>query len=313
MKNFRIISTFLLAAGLMACSNQEVANPAPDKNQDTFSEDTPILLTSTVIPTRTSNTELQKTQLESGVQIGLFIMHEDKSLKYENEPLTADGKGYFSGSTLYFPDEGAVSIFAYAPYNESWIFGDNDFSVSTDQSTDQGYLDSDLLYGEPNGDNKYDKNTTTAISLAHAHKLAKITVKFNVLDESDLTGAEISILNTLPSVTINTKYGGISQAKGKMSEIKAHVSKTTKGEDASVIIIPQTLREGTPFIQVVSADGKKTLQAPLNTNVTFLEGKSYTYTVNLSTFTAEIALASSIDDWAGGDNLQGEAEEVDMP
>ena len=305
MKKIAIYSLTLVAAALSGCRNDGVKNPV----EETIEPDTPILLTSIVTPSRTPNTDLQKTQLEEGVQIGLFVVHEDNSFKYDNEPLTADGRGYFIGSTLYFPNEGSVSLYAYAPYNPDWVYGENDFSVNSDQTEDKGYLDSDLLYAQPIGDNRFDKNTTKAISLAHAHKLAKVTVKFNVLDESDLTGATISILNTLPTVSINTKDGSLGVAKGSPTAIKAHVSQKAGGEDASVVIVPQSLTGGTPFIRVEKSDGLKSVEASLNTGVTFAEGKSYTYTINLSAESASIELASSLDDWSMGGNLQGEADE----
>lgn len=306
MKHLKLFTASLIALSLCACKNETVSEPSVSGGTGSPNK---IILKSSVTESRTPNTDLQKNQIANGVKIGAFIVKEDGSCKYENEQLSADGNGKLTGNDMYFPIDGSVSIHTYAPYNGSWTYGENTFTISNDQSFDSGYLYSDLLYGEPQGSNSF-SNSTGAITVNHLHKLAKLTIDFNVVDDTDLTGATINVLNTLPSISLNATDGTLGTPSGTAAPIKAHVVNSTEGEAASVIIVPQTLTSQTPLVEIVTSEASKTLQAKLTDNVTFESGKAYTYTVKVSADVAEITLTTTVTDWETGDELTGEAAEV---
>ena len=308
MKYLKLFPLALLA--LSACVKETQEQPA-----------TPINFFSTVSQTKSANVNLQKVQIASGVQVGVFVKGADSYITGgDNACLTADGNGSFTGTTLYFPTDGsAVSVNAYAPYAEAFT-GKADqavpFSVSADQSTDTGYLSSDLLCGAPTGTNSFTKDSPN-VSIAFAHKLSKLSVKFT-LGETDvnLKGATINIVNTLPGTTLKVSDGTLGEATGEATPIKA----VTFASDAttfvaSAVMVPQTVAAGS-FIQVVLSD--KILNAQLNSDATFLSGKAYTYNVNISgegaETKAEIELASTVTDWDEvEDELTGEVTEEELP
>lgn len=298
-----------LTLSLGSCRNDNDVTPVSN-------DKVPIKLTGSILETRAA-TALQSTQIDTSVHTGLFVVGATSStttIHYENVELTSDINGKFSSSTsspLYYPIDGSdVSIYTYAPYNSAWTtFGVKTFTVNSDQSSDANYLASDLLYGAPSGSNQFSKSNTSAIEIIHTHKLAKVTLHFDVQDGTDLNGATINILNTLPSITLNTQSGKLGQeASGEATTIKAHVATTTDGEDASVILVPQTIAAQTPFIEIKTSDSK-TLQVKLgDSGATFETGQAYTYTVTIKENLVEMNLKSILNNWGDGGSYSGEAK-----
>ncbi len=309
MKKFSLFSIALASITLMGCSSGELDEQTASQNQ------TPITFVSQVA-TRSSNVNLQKVQLVTGVQAGVFVKGTDGYITGgNNAQLTADGNGGFTGTTLYYPSDGsAVSVYAYAPYNSSWNEMSDvaaDFTIAADQSTDDGYLASDLLCGAPVGTNSFTKESSV-VAVNFQHKLAKLSIKFNVGEDIDMKGATVSVVNTLPSTTLKVIDGTLGVAKGTATAIKA----VTFAADAttfqgSVVLVPQTVAAGN-FIQVNLASGTS-YYAKLTTDATFESGKAYVYNVNIGTAGASIVMSSTITDWDSNTTaLSGNAEEAQV-
>lgn len=310
MSKLSVYALVILAAGISACGKDDVQ---PITNSDSK---TPLVLTSSINQTRTINTGLQTTQLIKDVKIGVFVLNEDATILdgAENLPLTADGAGNFSGESIYFPNEGAVSVFTYAPYSPLWNFGVNTFTVSKDQSTEKGYLDSDLLYGIPQDENRFDKSYGKAIALLHNHLLSKVTLKFDVSEYVDFSNATLYITNVLPTTTVDVTNGSITDATGSPINIK--VAQRANHDDVvsgvSAVVVPQSLKSGTSFVQVVFED--RSINAKLNTDITFAGGKSYVYTVKIVGDAAEIETSNFVTEWTDTDVvIIDEFEEIDSP
>ena len=303
-----ITAMFAAASGFVSCTNEveDVQNAGGC---------TPITLVSNVSGSRGANADLQKTQIAKDVNIGVFVNGTAGLIENGgNNRLAADGAGGFTGgNTMYYPEDGsAVSVYAYAPYADGWsLDGTNEFTVASDQSTDRGYLASDLLYGTP------DSNPVTSsaepVSIRFGHKLSKLNINFDAGETGvDLKGATVSVLNTRPSTTLDLKDGALGTASGTAAEIKAAVFADDASTFlASAVIVPQTIAAG-QFVRIVTA-GNDTYNAELTSEVTFAERKVYTYTVKFSESggetTAELVLGSVVDDWEDGNqDLEGEAK-----
>ncbi|MBR1410094.1 MAG: fimbrillin family protein, partial [Prevotella sp.] len=303
-----------LAFGLAILTLGSCSKDEPEKQKDP-NEPVPITFTSTVAQTRSANVNLQKVQIAEGVKVGVFVQNEDGFIANGNNTvMTADGKGGFSGASLYFPTDGsAVSIYAYAPYSVAFsdmIDEDVAFSVAADQSTDAGYLASDLLRGLPTGENSFTKQKPT-VALNFSHKLTKISIKFKTGSKSaTLDGASVSIVNTKPTTTLRVSDGAIGEATGNPISIKAvSFSNDETNYLCSAVIVPQRVESGS-FVQVNLKDGKM-LNAQLNTTTTFESGKAYTYTINISgegdETIATIEQTTTVSDWdKETEDLEGE-------
>jgi hypothetical protein len=309
MNKISFFALGLASVALVSCSSDEPKNSG---------EATPITLRSNVEQTRSANVNLQKTQIANGVQVGVFARTAtDYIASGNNAKMTADGNGAFSGTTLYYPTDGsAVSVYAYAPYSTDFD-GKYDvavpFSVAADQSSDAGYLASDLLCGAPTGSNAFTKDTPT-VNLNFSHKLAKIIVNFDIEDGAgvDLKGATVNVVNTLPTTSLNVADGSISAASGSATTIKAVTFSNEATEfAASAVIVPQTVAAGS-FVQIILAD--KMLNAKLNSAVTFEAGKSYTYNVYVGSNRVEFETTTTVTDWITNDDvLSGDVSQEELP
>ena len=313
MKKSVILSIGLVALTLMGCSSDNAEQQTPGQSSD---DRTPMTLVS-YVSTRGINTELQRTQIAESQQVGVFAKTSEGLISSgDNAMMVADGQGNFVGNTIYFPHgNDPVSVYAYAPYSSAWndmIDIDNDFSVQADQSTDASYLQSDLLHGIPAGTNAFTEANPT-VALNFTHKLSKLTIKFKAIDDINLQGTTINIVNTLPTTTLNVESGELGEAKGTATNIKA----ATFAADAttfvaSAVIVPQTVAAGS-FIQVVLTDGRM-LNAQLNSPATFLSGKSYTYNVNVNHDGAVMELTTTVTDWDDNtEELTGDVDIEDAP
>ena len=307
-----LAATLAMTVGFTACSSDD------DLQRQDGGGRTPITLTSSVA-TRAVDQNLQSTQIESGVQVGVYVTSGGQLIENgDNNALTANGQGGFTGETMFFPEEGTVSVYAYAPYNSSWTGSqgtERTFTVPIDQSTDEGYLAADLMSGMPQGQNEFTADAPS-IPLTFTHKLTKLNINFNTGDTGlDLKGATVSVLGVLPSTTFTVSTGAIGNAQGAPTDIKAATfAADATTFTASAIFVPQAVAAGTAFVRVSLADGTA-FDADLADLTDFAGGTKYNYTMNFSGGGGEpiegsLVLQSTVTDWDdGGDLESGEIAE----
>lgn len=291
MKTDKLIlgmTALLASAAFTACSSDEAdfQQSAPRSNV--------INLTSSMAQTRAAS-ELQTTAVSTSVKVGAFGISGTTAITNgNNNEYTVESNGSLSANeAMAWPSEAnaKVSIYAYAPYQSGWSSYNsaNAFSVATDQSSDAGYLASDLLYAK--AENK--AQTTDAIALGFTHKLSRINVTVSKSSEAtvNLSNAAIYISNTKPGTTLNPSTGALGNASGTAADIKIATLPTDAGATVYGIVVPQQMTADTKFVKIVTAD--KTLVAKLSDAVTFESGKSYNYTATIGANTAvELTLGS---------------------
>ena len=295
-----------VALTLAACSNDdENLNGGPVELR---------LSSSLEVQTRAGN-DIQGAQFDADEDIDVFI-HEDvaageTATSQYDQPLlytTMDANGNMStNNRQYFPGSGkGVNIYAYYPSKAVSSIAEGameDFTIQSDQSTDENYKLSDLMRGAAN--NPVER-TRDAVPLTFSHLLTKVTVNLKQGNgQPDLEGAVVKLKGVLPTTTLTTSTGNISEAKGTATDIT--VMKASANDDwGSAVIIPQTLSG--EFFEVTLKDGG-VLRAKINfqETITFMSGKEYKYeiTVNLTTLAV---FSSAINDWTAETLGSGFAE-----
>lgn len=278
--------------------------------------------------TRSISTDLQGIQIAANNHVGFFInenVASDATTTYtQNLDYTANGSGGFSGTTVYFPQSGnGVNIYAYAPWKTGLALnGSYAFTVAADQSSNDNYIASDLLWGQPmkedpeNGGSYITANpvarTKENVPVSFSHLLSKIEVELiagNGLNADNFKGATLYILNTKPGTSLTLSSGvisGASDASGEgASAYNDGIIAAKYGTDqtptltAAAIVVPQTVTKGTKFMKLHLATGGDlyyTLpDGDSAQNLTLESGKIYKYkiTVNLTGLT----VTSSITAW----------------
>ena len=310
MKSTRIACVALFGAAMLLGFSSCTKDADMERESDgkmTFSSD--------LQSTKSTDVDLQSVQIASGVQAGVFVLAGEE-VCYENVALTADGNGAFaSSSDIYWP-EASASVYAYAPYDNEWsdaVASVKEFTVAPDQSTDEGYLASDLLIGAPL-ENPV-AQTAEEVSLVFAHKLSKVNVKVrNNNPGISLEGASLSVLNVLPTISVNVLTGELGAVSGQASQVLMATFASNDTESyASALVVPQTVAAG-DFLQITTSDAR-TLVAKLGADIELKSNKRYTYTLRISGTGAgdasvELVLGSSISDWEDDEEVGGDASEV---
>ena len=219
---FRLLMMMALM-GIAACTNE---------GEEQLLQGNEIKLVSEIIPlSRVAGQGLQSTQIAEGQPLGITIAGSQNGqanaewVAGKNGSLTPKGEKVLWGDT-------DITITAYHPYNAGWKDGVQSFTVKTDQSTEDGYLNSDLLWATATA-----SPTDLPVNLKFMHKLAKISVTLTSDDFDDLSGAEVSICGTGVSGDFNTATGeflGVNGAVLHRSNCTAniilpkHITRTEK-------------------------------------------------------------------------------------
>ena len=293
MKRSYLFALVAIITSFIACNDAE----------EVLSNDSEIKLTSEITPTsRVTSLEYQSTQLVQGQQVGVTIKNAKSTHNNIAWTAGADGTLTNTGETVYYGKQ-AADITAYHPYNAEWAGTSHAFSVNTDQSTNEGYLASDLLWATASA-----TKTESPVALTFTHKLAKINVTLQSTDITDLSDATISICGTNIATNFNPATGDLSAATtANVQDIKAGVT-TTGVLTASAIVVPQTVSSGTKLIKV--SHGSKTFYYTLTANKELKSGYSHNYTLTVKEKEIELKLKSeNIIDWNDEENINGDALE----
>ncbi len=268
----------------MAAAMMILAGCSNDENEITDNWNGEIRLSSGVTVQQTrANANVPDTQIAADEVVKVVVARQNgDSHEYAGYTLdfTADGNGGLSNPTpMYYPTSGmGVNIYAYHPNDAA-----ASFSVQENQSVDEDYYKSDLLYSEA----KDYARQKEAHSLTFVHKLCKVTYTLKSGTGSpDLTGATVKWLNVAKTIDFDAATGVVATATATVTIIPH----ATYG----AVIVPQTVTSGTKLLQVTLANGGVLYYTP-NADQSFEGGKKYNYeiTVNLSGLTVE----STITGW----------------
>ena len=261
-----------------------------------------IRLTSEIAPTRVVSPDYQSTRIVEGQQVGVTITGAKSGHRNVAWYVGEGGVLSNTGEPVYWA-KGDVTITAYHPYNQTWSGTSHGFTVSTDQSSEENYRNSDLLWATATS-----SVTDGAVPLVFSHMLAKINVTLRSEDIEDLSGATISICGTGTATTFNPEDGTLSGAASNVTDIKAAVT-TATAYTASAIVVPQTVASGTKFIKV-ELDGRN-FYYTLSASKELKAGYSHNYTLTVSEEKKCIYLGhENITDWKDDENSGYAQEEV---
>ncbi len=264
-----------------------------------------ILLTSSIGMTRTLNQNIQASQLANGNTVGVYVANEEAEVISDNTKITADGDGGFIYSRdLYWPVEGKANIYTYGPYQDSWngkLNEDVEFTVERDQSTDNGYLKSDLVFGLPVAGNPLEQ-TSASVPLAFTHKLAKLNITVVNETETSLADATVILKDMPVTVTMNTKTGELGKTSGSDTIRVATFAGSASSYKCSAIVVPQKLTYGSQQVKVRLKNGK-TMAATTRTDMELQSGKTYNFNITVTVGGADLNVTvSSITNWDSNTN-----------
>ena len=217
---------------------------------------------------------------------------------------TADGAGNLTNVQYWPADGNGLFIYGIYPANAATTYNATgvEFTVQSDQSSDDDYMASDLMTGAPAANPV--ARVSTPVPLTFTHLLTKVDINLTAgtgFTSADLATATVSILGLKPTTTFDVQSTTVGTPSGTATDIIAGTGVTT-----SAIIVPsQSVAAGTNFIKVSCAGGDYIYQ--MGTATTF--GASSVYTYNLTVNKTGITLSTaSITAWTTIGAVNGVAE-----
>ena len=292
MKTRNILTIALLPALTMllaACSNND--EQAADSR-------VPISLTAetlTVTETRTAaSTELNNNYIGSGQAVRVRVRNTNSTGEWADYTYTAGANGELTAPSTppYYPIDNSVHVdlVAYSP-----SFASSTFAIETDQTNNDNYMASDLLFASKTNVEK----STAAVPLQFEHKMAKIVVEVLAGSSSGVTTINnVTLHRVRPQVSFNTSTGEVSSAEGDLVSVKL-VKDGNEGTAYGAAAIPGQTISGNLL----------TIETNLGTATYSIDSKTFTagkeYRMHITVTRAQVNTTTAITGWeeTGGLNI----------
>ena len=262
--------------------------------------------------TRTTSTELQSTQFAQGEAIYVYFPSNvtvgtttsESSTTYQ----TTNASGATTPATQPYMNSNIQTADIHAYYPSSHRQDATTFSVQTDQTSDDNYKASDLMYATTSV-TKTAANTVTA-SLTFSHRMAKVIVEATADTDKGVSAVtRVRLIGGYRTATISTPLNCTMKTDGGFSDPLSTSSAVTLYDnatgEASVscagLIPPQTIAEGTAFLEVTvktAGDLTGTATYSLPAAKTFASGNAYTCTLSINL--SSIGTTTDITNWGNG-------------
>ena len=266
--------------GLASCSSSDDMHPEQTDGR------VPVELTNNIIG---AVTRAATTLNESALTTGDITVRTSEAYATAYT-YTAGAEGAMTSTApAYYPAGGAsIDIVAYSPANANDGTSET-FTVSADQSSDDAYIASDLLWAK--AENK--TSASGAVNIAFAHKMAKIIV--NVTAGNGISTIQsITLKNIKRQCTFDYASGAVSD----VAEVSGatDVAVTTGGTTASSMgaaCIPAQDLLG-DFIEITTDKGTATYRL---SSAKPVSAGNY-YTINLTLNLAAVGTINTIEAWS---------------
>lgn len=266
--------------GLASCSSSDNMHPEQTDGR------VPVELTNNIIG---AVTRAATTLNESALTTGDITVRTSEAYATAYT-YTAGAEGAMTSTApAYYPAGGAsIDIVAYSPANANDGTSET-FTVSADQSSDDAYIASDLLWAKAENKN----SASGAVNIAFAHKMAKIIV--NVTAGNGISTIQsITLKNIKRQCTFDYASGAVSD----VAEVSGatDVAVTTGGTTASSMgaaCIPAQDLIGN-FIEITTDKGTATYRL---SSAKPVSAGNY-YTINLTLNLAAVGTTNTIEAWS---------------
>ena len=265
-----ILAAMVTAITFTACSND-------DEQASTFNPDKGEITLQLVHPGM--QTRVTETAFEANDSIGVYVTSADAALQLggnevNNELFTYNGSSWSSKRKVYW-NKGSHNVFAYYPYTKRVNdVKDYSFSVQADQSTQQGYAQSDFLWASA----KDVVASASPVTMQFSHRLSNVVVRLEKGEnfEGNLpTNAEVYIYNTVAKGVIDLSTGDV--AKDNYAGTTSIRCLKRANDEFQAIVVPQNITSRRPLVEVVVDNVSYLMEG----KISYKPGYRHTITVSL--------------------------------
>lgn len=266
--------------GLASCSSSDNMHPEQTDGR------VPVELTNNIIG---AVTRAATTLNESALTTGDITVRTSEAYATAYT-YTAGAEGAMTSTApAYYPAGGAsIDIVAYSPANANNGTSET-FTVSADQSSDDAYIASDLLWAKAENKN----SASGAVNIAFAHKMAKIIVKVTA-GNGISTIQSITLKNIKRQCTFDYASGAVSDVAevSGATDVAVTMGGTTASSMGAACIPAQDLIGD--FIEITTDKGTATYRL---SSAKPVSAGNY-YTINLTLNLAAVGTTNTIEAWS---------------
>lgn len=269
MKYIRI----LIVSGclsLSACGSDDSSSDVPQPVNEPKAVD---------IVTRAENVP-QGNQVKAGLYMVNYVDGRQGTLLPEqnyvnNQLLTWTSSGWTTSTPIYWNDDMTrADFYGYAPYQpdvtDSRLLN---FSIQTDQTTTDGFANSDFLWGKVEG--QLPTNGSFNLNLSHLLSMMTVTVtRESGFDDGDFQASDVRVTfgGSKTSCSIDLATGNVT-ATGSANDVKfLSVGDLTY----KAVLIPQQV----PFSNLITVDWRGNIYT-LQNSYRLEPGRQYNININL--------------------------------
>jgi len=305
MKNYLFWAAAALA--LTACSADDSTTPAADN----------VIRLSTAIgsPSRAAGNLLESNFTNEQVMVQVIELDgegtrmPEGSWGYAPVVYTAGGSGRLTAETPQdYPDNGhSVDIFAYHPATAPTSAGA--FQVSADQSSDDAYLASDLMYASLSAVNRTSSAADRTLNFRHLLSKLTVTLVQGDMPDDDFNSATVTLENVVTKGTFNPQSGTFSRSSANASDGNRGnivIARNAGAAPHAAIVVPQpiSLTGGRLAITI----GGKTLYYYFDEGFTFESGQACSLTVKVER--VRLSVTAAMQPWNNVDRSLNFTEKV---
>ena len=200
-----------------------------------------------------------------------FVYEAMPPVKKESPATYKDGMWTTTMTWDEFGEGAHVAFSAFFPklsLSDFSELGQMAINLPTDQSTTEQYADCDWLHAAANG-----KKTDQPIQLTFRHCMHRLTVNLSLSDNSGtLTQADVDaatvVIKNMETKGVVSFSGGVMPQAGNTGDFTP--LKSTDGNSFRVLLLPQNVTPGTPWIEITVSG--RTVTYPVPEGLTELEG-----------------------------------------
>ncbi|MBQ5613604.1 MAG: fimbrillin family protein, partial [Tidjanibacter sp.] len=255
-----------------------------------------------------STTRANDSSYEAGDQIGLYVANyadgaatqlANSGNHVNNMQFTLNDNSWTPATKIYWKDKSTrADFYAYYPYQSTVAdVTAMPVSVQADQSSEDNYWASDLLWGKTSGV----APTESVVNIATSHALSNLLIYVEpgygfTAESLDAANVSVEINNVKTAGTLNL-INGVVTASGESGTI----TPWNTGEYYRALVVPQTVAEETTLI-TVTVDGKA---HTIKRSFTFVANTQHKFVVRIEKdFETKVTL--SINPWNQDPNINGD-------
>jgi len=262
LKTFYVFLNFVIPCTIAICCS------CNEKDTDSSVQGAPLQLSANI--QTIGSGDIYK--LEGGESVGLWVSsNENTPLEQadiaQNIKFYQSAIGLVSEPRTYWGNHSQVHVYGYYPFDTEAADSPQSyyFAVETDQKKKGNLEASDLLWTQKTI-SLPDANEKAMLDFCHLMSKIIINIRGSHPEAGSLKECNARLVNVISDASVNLKDGNVTSGETRGDIDASPMTAVAANYESSleVIVIPQTIRAGTPFLRAITKGNVENEWAPEN-------------------------------------------------